>query len=164
MHHPVSVRSGRDRQASSLAAVRAALLGLAATLVGLTPACARSCREAFFDESGSVVIVVPVPPGTAAPVATICVDIYCGSTTDTGTTTVSQYDGTYTLRVPRGSDVLKPSTVLVTLRLASQPPVEASLKASPRREEPNGKGCEPTLRVVRLTLDAATKTLAPTKV
>lgn len=144
--------------------MRAALLGLVAALVGLTPACSRTCLEVGYHESGSVVIAVPVPPGTASPAVTICVETYCGSSTDTGTTAVTQYDGTYTLRVPRGSDVLKPSTVLVTLRLASQPPIEASLKASPRREQPNGDGCVPTLRVVRLTLDASTKTLATTKV
>lgn len=118
---------------------------------------------AAYNADGFVGIVVPIPPGTAAPAASICVDAYCGSTTDTGATMVTQYDGTYTLRIPRGSGLMKPSSVLVTLRLASDPAVEASLKASPVPDEPNGKGCEPTLRVVRLTLDATTKTLAPTK-
>ena len=140
--------------------VRATQLGLLSLALAVTAGCSRECLAIGVGYSGQVVIDVPVPPGSTPPDVTICIDQLCGSTaTNNPALPILQYDGRFTAFVPIGSNALAPKAVTIVLRVAGSTPTETSIEAHPAIEEPNGKGCTPRVRVVRLALDASSKTL-----
>jgi hypothetical protein len=121
--------------------------------------CTHMCLDMGFAESGHVQIEIPVPPGTAASTIRICVEDLCGTNGATGEALgVSTFDGRYTAVVPPGSKVLRTKRVRVRLTIDGQ---DADVLAAPVTERPNGAGCEPALRVVRLAYRPAINVLEP---
>lgn len=69
---------------------------------------------------------------------------------------ITGYDGHYVGMTPIGSKALAGREVKITVQVDGS---EASVKAAVGNDQPRGKGCSPTVRVVRVALNGSRTTL-----
>ena len=120
--------------------------------------CSRECKAINIPYSGRVEVEVPIPPGADPPSGALCIDDLCaplgpGSSPDL---MITGYDGHYVGMTPIGSKALAGHQVNITVRVDGS---EASVKAPVRTDQPRGKGCSPTVRLVRVALNGSRTTL-----
>ena len=123
--------------------------------------CSRECKAINVPYAGRVEVEILIPPGADQPSGTLCIDDLCASLAQGSSPElmITGYDGHYVGVIPIGSHALAGRKVPITVQIDGD---AASVEAPVRNDQPRGKGCSPTVRVVRVALNGSRTTLRVT--